>query len=443
VCFQRDEGDSTVPGCDGTVDGGTDYCTYPWMVNQLVIVGNDNSLAEPLGVCQGDCDEDSDCELGLICDLRFDDEDVSGCDGDGADGLDYCILPPHDKWLVKVGNNGSPSDKFPLGMCQGDCDNDDDCELESVCRQRSGYEVVPGCEGLGSEGVDYCGPKPTPGATRVVAFGDVHGDVAAAREALMLANVLDENDNWIGGSTNVVQLGDQMDRGTTERQVLDLFEKLIVDAKAAGGAFYPLIGNHEVMNVERWFGDVSDEGWAEFADVPYDENDEVVMSYPEYKRGRVEAFKPGGLYAKQISFHHVILSLEGSIFVHGGVLPSHLDYGIEKVNTEISEWLRGVSSTKPETYDLEDEKHPMWARNYSDEPNAADCAMLDEVLERTGMDRMVVAHTIQWDDGVHSGCDGKIWKVDVGMSSYYDPYRQVDSVQILEMVDGIISVIRG
>jgi hypothetical protein len=44
------------------------------MVNQLLIVGNGNNLFEPLGLCQCNCDEDSDRELGLICDLRFDDD---------------------------------------------------------------------------------------------------------------------------------------------------------------------------------------------------------------------------------------------------------------------------------------------------------------------------------------------------------------------------------
>lgn len=31
--------------------------------------------------------------------------------------------------LVNVGNDGIPVDVFPLGQCQGDCDNDDDCEV--------------------------------------------------------------------------------------------------------------------------------------------------------------------------------------------------------------------------------------------------------------------------------------------------------------------------
>ncbi len=61
-------------------------------------------------------------------------------------------------------------------------------------------------------------PPPTtvsaPG--RIVAIGDVHGDLQAARGALMLAGAMDDNDNWIGGDLVVVQVGDQPDRGEGE-----------------------------------------------------------------------------------------------------------------------------------------------------------------------------------------------------------------------------------
>lgn len=33
------------------------------------------------------------------------------------------------------------------GMCEGDCDTNDDCEGELICYQRDSYENVPGCEG--------------------------------------------------------------------------------------------------------------------------------------------------------------------------------------------------------------------------------------------------------------------------------------------------------
>ena len=31
--------------------------------------------------------------------------------------------------LEFAGDNGSPSSAFPLGECQGDCDDDDDCQV--------------------------------------------------------------------------------------------------------------------------------------------------------------------------------------------------------------------------------------------------------------------------------------------------------------------------
>ena len=35
-------------------------------------------------------------------------------------------LPPP---LVHAGNNGSPASAFPLGECEGDCDNDSECQV--------------------------------------------------------------------------------------------------------------------------------------------------------------------------------------------------------------------------------------------------------------------------------------------------------------------------
>ena len=58
--------------------------------------------------------------------------------------------------LKIVGNNGG--DGFPLGNCEGDCDNDNECSGSLKCFQRSGSEDVPGCSGDRSsyKGVDFC-----------------------------------------------------------------------------------------------------------------------------------------------------------------------------------------------------------------------------------------------------------------------------------------------
>src|SRR5690606_24896416 len=64
---------------------------------------------------------------------------------------------------------------------------------------------------------------PLPG--RLIAIGDVHGDLVATRTALRLGGAIDEANRWIGGDLRVVQTGDQLDRGDHEREILDLFEQ--------------------------------------------------------------------------------------------------------------------------------------------------------------------------------------------------------------------------
>jgi hypothetical protein len=43
-----------------------------------------------------------------------------------------------------------------LGVCQGDCDNDAQCEGNLKCMQRNGNEPVPGCSGTARSTRDYC-----------------------------------------------------------------------------------------------------------------------------------------------------------------------------------------------------------------------------------------------------------------------------------------------
>jgi len=49
--------------------------------------------------------------------------------------------------LEEIGNNGLPSEVFPLSHCKGDCDNDDECDEGLTCMQRYSDEEVDGCIG--------------------------------------------------------------------------------------------------------------------------------------------------------------------------------------------------------------------------------------------------------------------------------------------------------
>lgn len=270
------------------------------------------------------------------------------------------------------------------------------------------------------------------GPLRVVAFGDVHGDAEAARRALQLAGVLDKSDQWVGGETVVVQVGDQLDRGDDEREILDLFEALRAQAEAAGGAFYPLLGNHEVMNVELDLRYVTQGGFDDFADISYSTSDSLVMSYPSDERGRVAAFRPGGEYALLLAEHLIAVQVEDTLFVHGGLLPEHIEHGIDNINAETQAWMR-AEAREPSV--LRSEDSPIWSRHYSDETSRSDCALLEEALDLAGAARMVVAHTVQY-DGINAECDDMVWRVDVGLAAYYG-----GSAEVLEIVDGVTTVI--
>ena len=91
------------------------------------------------------------------------------------------------------------------------------------------------------------------GVDRIVAVGDVHGDYEQFVKLLRSAGLIDDNEEWAGGQTHLVQTGDIPDRGADSRKVMDLLMKLEKQAKKARGYVHALIGNHEAMNM---YGDL-------------------------------------------------------------------------------------------------------------------------------------------------------------------------------------------
>lgn len=280
-------------------------------------------------------------------------------------------------------------------------------------------------------------PLRFPAASRLVAIGDLHGDLSAARRALLLVGAIDEKDHWVGRDLVVVQLGDQIDRGDEEQAVLDLFTRLGQEAKAVGGAVHSLNGNHELMNVALDLRYVTPGGYADFEDaLEFDENDSSLAEHADSTRARIAAFRPGGPYARILAERPVVLIIGDNVFVHGGVLPKHVAYGLERSNAEVRSWLLGTGP-KPDSILVAGSL--VWARNYSDEVDEEDCATLQEVLEGLSAKRMIVGHTVQ-ETGVRSFCEGRVWCVDVGMSAHYGGETQIleitgDTLRVLKSAD--------
>jgi hypothetical protein len=272
------------------------------------------------------------------------------------------------------------------------------------------------------------------GVARIVAIGDLHGDLDACRRALRLGGAIDEEDRWIGGDLVVVQTGDQLDRGDDEQAILDLFTRLGVEAAAAGGAVLALNGNHELMNVALDLRYATPGGFEDFRDaVTVGEVDSVLSRFDESQRPRVAAFRPGGPYARVLAERNTVTVIGDNVFAHGGVLPEHVNKGLDTVNAEIRAWILG-EEPNPE-WAHKGCCSPTWTRLYSVDVDSAACATLSDVLARLSAKRMVVGHSIQ-EAGITSYCDGKVWCIDVGMSAAYGGAPQVleiegDSVRVL------------
>ncbi len=255
-----------------------------------------------------------------------------------------------------------------------------------------------------------------PAPERIVAIGDLHGDLVRTLRALKLAGAIDDKGKWIGGKMTLVQTGDQVDRGDDDRAILDLFDRLKAEAKEAGGEVVATLGNHELMNVQLDFRYVTDGSLAPFDDFAQKASPALAGKVPVAQRGRAAAFAPGGTYAKRLAERPIAAWVGNSLFVHGGILPKHVREGLAKTDREVRAWLLGDQPSPPRSAMGEDGM--MWTRLYGAAPGRVECGILDEVLGAYGAKRLVIGHTVQR-GGIKAACDGKVWRIDVGLSRHY------------------------
>ncbi|KAL5990825.1 Synaptotagmin-like protein 2 [Asimina triloba] len=284
-----------------------------------------------------------------------------------------------------------------------------------------------------------------PSPPRLVAIGDLHGDLHKARQALSLAGLIDPvSHSWIAGTTVAVQVGDILDRGSDEIKLLYFLEALKRDAARHGGSLLTMIGNHEVMNIDGDFRFVTPSGledfrlWAHWYQVGNSMKSlcdgidppvhDVFEGIPNKFRGvreefhdgfraRVAALRPNGPIAKRfLSDNQTVLVVGNSVFVHGGLTEDHVTYGLERINEEVRDWIIGLKGrTSPGI--LRGRDSVVWSRRYSEESEKkCDCSMLEHVLTTIpGVRRMIMGHTIQ-KMGINGVCQDRAIRIDVGMS---------------------------
>lgn len=267
---------------------------------------------------------------------------------------------------------------------------------------------------------------------RIIVIGDIHGDFKVLTKCLKKVNLIDDNLNWIGKDTYVVQMGDQLDSlrglslGTDKPNdilIINYMTKLNEQAVKSGGAVYSLIGNHEVMNVEGDFR------YTSFNNIDLFDKQNIALAIKK----RRDFFKRGESFAKYMGCtRHGIVVIGSNIFCHAGLI---FKYDINKMNNDLKNWLID-ENFKNADYIINTEASFLWTRDYDN--SFYNSYQVTDILSHYNkkhnltLKRMFIGHNVQ-ENGINSICNGQIWRVDTGMSSAFDINNK--KYQVVEIFD--------
>lgn len=285
---------------------------------------------------------------------------------------------------------------------------------------------------------------------RVVAIGDLHGDLPHAIRVLRLAELIDTRNKWIGKKTVLVQTGDIVDRGRDTIVLYQLMDRLRSEAKAAGGAVVSLLGNHEYMNAlgdwryvtdedietfggkknrrklmssEGWIGETWLKNYNTTARVPY------IISVNSNLSNKPSDHPSYFQTIQDSSTENPFLS-SAAAFVHGGITPEYANLGITEMNRIGQSFLNralqnpkatgGLPSNTPTEEKMFYSAHgPLWERSYALEENEElICDQIEKTINVLKVRRLIMGHTPQF-KGILGRCQGKILLIDTGISSAY------------------------
>ncbi len=283
------------------------------------------------------------------------------------------------------------------------------------------------------------------GVERIVVLGDVHGDYDQYMKVLEDAGLVDRRGRWDGGETHFVQTGDIPDRGPDTRKIMDHLEKLQKEAQRKGGRVHTLIGNHDAMNVYGDLRYVTAGEYAAFVGRDSERYREAQWEHhvktleqrdPEafaeldleafrkeweqdYPLGWVEhrqAWQASGPYGEQVMDNPVVLKVNDTLFLHGGLSAKYCELSLEAITERAHDEIANYDYADPGM--IEDEYGPLWYRGLAQDNELLRGPMVDAILERYEARRIVVGHT-PTQGVVWPRFDGRVVLNDVGLAAYY------------------------
>ena len=294
---------------------------------------------------------------------------------------------------------------------------------------------------------------------RIIAIGDIHGDYYIFIELLKLAKVIDNNLNWTGKDTYVIQLGDTLDgkrpNVTLDKEYINLpgeieITKLILKldskAKKHGGRVISILGNHELYPFYFYNDDSFNQ--------KYVKNIDLNQYKKLYKVSRFKYYKPGiGDGAKLFgTTRPLIIQLGQFIFCHGSLNQKFLELciknnirkttnskfiDISKLNKIVSDWLTGKTNKIPFFINESDNINPLFNRDLTEPKtlNKKECIdLVDSVLQyfKNG-NYLVMGHSSH--KNICTLCNNTVYRTDIAVSRAFGGTfkSNIKRLQVLEI----------
>ena len=278
------------------------------------------------------------------------------------------------------------------------------------------------------------------GIRQVIAIGDLHGNYAGFKTILRRCGLIGRHDAWIARDTHLVQMGDVLGRGGEPGKIFRLLRRLEQEAPESGSRVHLLLGNHEAMsmrgllayNTLQEFQDMADAG---LLDAPDDKAARAAeAALPEKLRNRLTtlgcrefqvSLSPVGKIGAWLACHDSVVTINGCLFVHGGLTRQYGLQPLEDLNEQVRAELKAPISAEAGGGKILSRNGPQWNRDLPLRPSPEKRRELEEVLDFHDCTRMVVGHTVTSSiDASKVGCilplyEGKLYCIDTGIGKAY------------------------
>lgn len=266
---------------------------------------------------------------------------------------------------------------------------------------------------------------------KIVAVGDIHGDLTSLLVILFGAELINNDLEWIGENTFLIFTGDFLDDYRTndyidfikqhpadEITIISFIADLNTQALLTRGRVLLCLGNHELINII--------------------ENRFVYVSQPTqeyfktYLTSREEQFRPDSILRQKLSclFEPFILINNKYFFCHAGPSPKFIEdlnlHYQKGVIENLSEFSRDIKNILKLGCNVDNQwimEHMIrgheasffWTRYYSEKDQ--NCSIFDNFSKLLGLPNLILikGHDTQ-DNNIIESCNKKIYLIDTVIS---------------------------